>query len=327
MTIFRSFGKLWLGIPLLVVLALVPPFSVALGDSYYVTLATRVLVFAIAACGLNIALGFGGMVSFGHALYVALGAYAVGITASHGMLNGWLQLLIAILAAGGISFLVGLVCLRTSGMVFIMITLAFAQMFYFLAISIKAYGGDEGISIARSEFWPFSAMDHMGLYYGALCVLAILLLATRRLVASRFGMVLIGTRLNELRMRSLGYPTLRYRLAAYMLSGMVCAVAGVLLANLTRFVSPSYLNWPISGELIVMIVLGGLGTILGPVVGASAVVFLEELVVNLSLPSFPEVEGFLHTHWKIALGLLIVAVSVWGHRGGGRKQAAPEGAK
>src|SRR5690606_11754245 len=160
MTMFRSFGKLWLGIPLLVVLALVPPFSIALGDSYYVTLATRVLVFAIAVCALNIALGFGGMVSFVHVLYMGLRAYALCITASHGMLNGWLQLLIAILAAGGISCLVGLVCLRTSGMVFIMITLAFAQMFYYLAISIKAYGGDEGISIARSEFWPFSAMDH-----------------------------------------------------------------------------------------------------------------------------------------------------------------------
>lgn len=298
-------------------LALVPLASAWLGDTYYVTLFTRVLVFAIAACGLNIALGFGGMVSFGHALYVAIGAYTVGIASIYGLSDGWLQLVLAIVIAGGISFLVGLVCLRTSGMVFIMITLAFAQMFYFLAVSIKAYGGDEGISIAaRSDFQPFPALSNSGLFYAALLVLAIVLLLTRRLVTSRFGLVLIGSRLNEQRLRSLGFPALRYRLTAYMLSGMVCAVAGVLLANLTRFVSPSYLDWPISGDLIVMIVLGGLGSIVGPAFGAAAVVLLEEIVVNISLPAWPELESSVHTHWKIVLGLLIVAVALWGHRSG-----------
>lgn len=296
-------------------LALVPLASAWLGDTYYVTLFTRVLVFAIAACGLNIALGFGGMVSFGHALYVAIGAYTVGIASIYSLSDGWLQLVLAIVIAGGVSFLVGLVCLRTSGMVFIMITLAFAQMFYFLAVSVKAYGGDEGISIAaRSDFQPFPALSNSGLYYGALLVLAIVLLLTRRLVTSRFGLVLIGSRLNEQRLRSLGFPALRYRLTAYMLSGMVCAVAGVLLANLTRFVSPSYLDWPISGDLIVMIVLGGLGSIVGPAFGAAAVVLLEEIVVNISLPAWPGLESSVHTHWKIVLGLLIVAVALWGHR-------------
>jgi branched-chain amino acid transport system permease protein len=309
---------------LLVALALVPLASSWAGDSYYVTLFTRVLVFAIAACGLNIALGYGGMISFGHALYVAIGAYAVGIASTYGLSNGWIQLGLAVVVAGGVSFLVGFVCLRTSGMVFIMITLAFAQMFYFFAVSIKAYGGDEGISIAaHSQFWPFPALSHTWLYYGALLVLAIVLWFTRHLVGSRFGMVLIGSRLNAQRLRSLGFPTLRYRLAAYMLSAMICAVAGVLLANLTRFVSPSFLDWPISGDLIIMIVLGGLGSVLGPVFGAAGVVLLEEVITNVSLPAWPGLEAFAHTHWKIALGVLIVGVAMWGHREG--RKRSPEG--
>ena len=292
----------------LVLLGAVPLLAAAFNQPFYVTLFTRILVFALAATGLNLILGFGAMVSFGHAMYMGIGAYAVGMLSFHGVGNGWLQVAAALGAGGVVALAVGTICLRTSGMAFIMITLAFAQMLFFLAVSLKDYGGDDGLSIAaRSDFGLFSLADANTLYYAAYGLLLVVLFGLRRLIDARFGMVLRGCRSNERRMAALGFPTLRYKLAAYVLSALVCVLAGVLLANLTRFVAPSYMAWTVSGELIVMTVLGGLGTLIGPVVGAAALLLLEEVLSSLKL-GVPSVDALINQHWLALIGLFIVLV-------------------
>jgi branched-chain amino acid transport system permease protein len=289
---------------LLVGLALVPVISAAIAEPFYVTLFTRMVIYALAAVGLNLILGYGALVSFGHAMYIGIGAYAVGILASHGIGNGWLQLAAATGVGAVVAAIIGLVCLRTSGMAFIMITLAFGQMFYFLAISLKQYGGDDGLTIdARSDFGLFSLASNTALYYAAYGALLVCLLAFWRLVHSRFGMVVRGCRSNERRMAALGFPTLRYKLTAYVISALVCVVAGMLLANLTKFAAPSYMAWQTSGDLIVMIVLGGMGTLMGPVAGAVALLILEEILSGWT------------THWMIVLGPLIVVIVLTAKKG------------
>jgi branched-chain amino acid transport system permease protein len=289
---------------LLAGLALVPPIAAAIGEPYYVTLFTRIVIFALAAVGLNLILGYGGLVSFGHAMYIGIGAYAVGILSYYGIVNGWIQLVAALGVGAIVAVVIGIICLRTSGMAFIMITLAFAQMIYFLAISLKQFGGDDGLTIsARSQFGFFSLTSNIALYYGALVVLAVCLVAFTRLVHSRFGMVLRGARSNERRMAALGFPMLRYKLTAYVISALVCVVAGMLLANLTKFVAPSYMAWQASGDLIVMIVLGGMGTVMGPVAGAIALIVLEEILSGWT------------THWMIVLGPAIVLIVLTAKKG------------
>lgn len=289
---------------LLAGLALLPPVALALGESYYVTLFTRILIFALAAVGLNLILGFGGLVSFGHAMYIGIGAYAVGILSFYGVSSGWLQVAAALAFGAAVAVVIGLVCLRTSGMAFIMITLAFAQMLYFLAISLKQFGGDDGLTIAsRSDFGLFTLTSNVALYYAAFALLALALAGSARLVESRFGMVLRGCRDNERRMAALGFPTLRYKLTAYVISALVCVLAGVLLANLTKFAAPSYMAWQASGDLIVMIVLGGMGTVVGPVAGAVALLVFEEILAGWT------------THWMIVLGPAIVLIVLTAKKG------------
>ncbi len=289
---------------LLVGLALVPVISAAIAQPFYVTLFTRVVIFALAAVGLNLILGYGALVSFGHAMYIGIGAYAVGILAHHGIGNGWVQLGAALAVGAMVAVVIGLICLRTSGMAFIMITLAFAQMFYFLCISLKQYGGDDGLTInARSDFGLFSLTSNTVLYYFALVLLVVCLVLFQRLVHSRFGMVLRGCRSNERRMAALGFPTLRYKLTAYVISALVCVVAGALLANLTKFAAPSYMAWQASGDLIVMIVLGGMGTLIGPVAGAVALLIFEEILAGWT------------THWMIVLGPVIVLIVLTAKKG------------
>jgi branched-chain amino acid transport system permease protein len=292
----------------LVLLGAVPMLAAAFNQPFYVTLFTRILVFALAAAGLNLILGFGAMVSFGHAMYMGVGAYAVGMLSSHGIGSGWAHVAAALAAGAVLALAVGAICLRTSGMAFIMITLAFAQMLFFLAVSLKSYGGDDGLSIAtRSDFGLFNLGSANTLYYTAYGLLLAVLYGMRRLIDARFGMVLRGCKSNERRMAALGFPTLRYKLAAYVLSALVCVLAGVLLANLTRFVAPSYMAWTVSGELIVMAVLGGLGTLVGPVVGAAGLLLLEELLSSLKL-GIPWLDTLINQHWLALIGLFIVGV-------------------
>ncbi|MCW5633944.1 MAG: branched-chain amino acid ABC transporter permease [Rubrivivax sp.] len=293
-------------------LGLVPIVAAATGEPFYVTLFTRILVFAIAATGLNLILGYGALVSFGHAMYVGLGAYAVGLLGHHGITSGWAHVAAALVAGALVAVAVGSVCLRTArgggGMAFIMITLAFAQMLYFLAVSLREYGGDDGLPVRqRSDFGLFTLDDNTVLYYTAYAVLLAVLFVFWRLVHARFGMVLRGCKVNERRMAALGFPTLRYKLAAYVISALVCALAGVLMANLTKFVAPSYMAWSVSGELIVMVVLGGMGTLVGPAVGATALLLLEELLSSLKI-GVAWFDTLVNQHWLALIGLFVVAV-------------------
>jgi branched-chain amino acid transport system permease protein len=289
-------------------LALVPLIAAWLGQPFWVTLFTRILIFALAAMGLNLVLGFGAMVSFGHAMYLGLGAYAVGILSYHGVDNGLVQLLVALLVGAVVALAVGAICLRTSGMAFIMITLAFAQMLYFLAVSLREYGGDDGMQLkGRSLLGPLDLNNPAVLYYLAYALVLAVLFAFWRLVHARFGMVLRGCRSNPRRMAAMGFPTLRYRLSAYVISALVCVLAGMLMANLTRFVAPSYMAWTVSGELIVMTVLGGLSTLIGPIAGAAALLLVEEGLSSLQL-GWPWLDKTINQHWLALIGIFIVLV-------------------
>ena len=294
----------WVVAALLLFFALVPVYSVAMNQPFYLTQFTRVMVYAIAAIGLNLLIGYTGLVSFGHALYLALGAYAVAIPAFHGVSNGWVHLACALGGAALVAGITGLVVLRTSGMGFIMITLAFAQMVFFLGVSLKHYGGDDGMRLAaRSALAPLNLTSATQLYLLTFGVLIAVLYGTWRLVHARFGYTLRGIKANERRMKSLGYPTLAYKLAIYVIAACICAVAGFLLANLTLYASPSYTAWTVSGELIVIVVLGGLGTVIGPLVGALAFLLLEEWLAAWT------------THWMAPLGIAIVLVVLLAKKG------------
>lgn len=295
----------WLASAVLLLLLAVPLLSQWTGSSYYLSFATRIVIFAIAASGLNLVLGYGGLISLGHALYVGLGAYVVGIAAVHGLANGWAQLVIALALSAAIALVTGLVSLRTRGIGFIMITLAFNQMFFFLAVSLKQYGGDDGLSVdERSALAPLPALDNkITLYYLCLATLLVVMFMAWRLVHSRFGNVLRGFQANERRMLAAGFPRVRYQLSAYVISALICTIAGMLQANLTAFASPSYLSWQASGELILIVVLGGMGTIMGPLVGTVALLSLEELLSGMT------------QHWLAILGLLVLLVALVSQRG------------
>lgn len=307
-------------------LAALPLIAAALGNPALVTLATRILIYAIAAASLNLVLGYGGMVSFGHAAFFGVGGYVVAILFHHqrfdeplfGLMLGTDQFLLtlpaAILASGFAALLIGALALRTSGVQFIMITLAFAQMAYFTTQSLTAYGGDDGLSMAhRSLVFGTRVLEIDAVFYGlVLAILGAVYLVCRRLVASRFGRALRATRENERRAAALGFDVFQIRLVAYAISGAIAALAGVLFANLTEFVAPAYLSWQRSGELIVMVVLGGMGTLHGAVLGAIAVVLTEEGLSHLT------------QHWKAIFGPLIILLALFAKGGlvrllGGRR--------
>lgn len=294
----------WVPIVLLAAFVLLPLYAAWTDQAFVLALMCRIVVLAIAAVALNLVLGYGGMVSFGHALFLGLGVYSAAIPAFHGLDNALLHLLIALIACGITGLVTGAIALRTQGIAFIMITLAFAQMFYFVFVSLSLYGGDDGLRLASgSQLLGANLADTGRLYTVSLVLLFGALYGTRRLTESRFGMVLRGSRINEQRMRALGFPTARYRLAAYVMSAMLCGVAGVLYANLTQFAAPSYMSWAMSGELIVMVVLGGMGSVLGPLYGAAAMLLTEEVLKSIT------------EHWMIIFGPAIVAVAVASRRG------------
>ncbi|MBV8536527.1 MAG: branched-chain amino acid ABC transporter permease [Alphaproteobacteria bacterium] len=266
---------------------------------------TRIMIFAIAAVSLDLILGYGGLVSFGHAAYLGIGSYAVGILAYHGFGNGFLQFGVAILASALVALFVGWVSLRTSGVYFIMITLAFGQMIYFLGESINLYGGDNGLNIQQhSDFAGLLDLDDSAtLYYFVFAWLVLCLGFGWRLVNSRFGMVIRGAKSNERRMLSLGFSTFRYKLLAFVVSGAIAGIAGALLANLTLFLSPSIMHWTRSGEVMMMVILGGMGTLIGPVFGAVVYLLFESLL-----------SGFTE-HWQAILGPFLVLVVLFSKSG------------
>ncbi|MCX7932074.1 MAG: branched-chain amino acid ABC transporter permease [Rhodovarius sp.] len=302
---------------LLLAFAVALPFlAEALDQPATIGVATRILCLGIAAASLNLILGHGGMVSFGHAAYFGLGGYTVGILWEHfrlgepifGLIPGSNQLLVtlpaAMLVSGLAALIIGALSLRTTGVQFIMITLAFAQMLFFLFVGLKAYGGDDGLMVRRRNEVPFLDLrDPKQLYWLCLFFLVAWLWFQHRLVASRFGRVLEGIRQNERRVAALGIPPYPYKLAAFVIAGAGCGLAGALTVNYLRFVSPDLMSWQKSGELMVMVILGGMGTLLGPVVGAAALVGLEYML------------GALTEHWQFFLGPILLLVVLFA-RGG-----------
>ncbi len=289
----------------LVGLAAVPPVAVLLGQPFYIDLFRRVLIFALAAVSLDLILGYGGMVSFGHAAYLAIGAYVVGILAVHGIHSGFVQWPAAMLVSLLVALAIGAVSLRTSGVYFIMITLAFAQMLYYLGISIEEYGGDDGMPlVARSKFaGSIDLDDPHAFYYVVLGVLVLAVALGHRLMNSRFGMVVRAARSNERRTEAIGFPTFRYRLTAFALAGSLCGLAGALLANQTEYLTPSFTHWTRSGEIMFMVILGGMGTLVGPVVGALVFLLLENALAGFTV------------HWQIILGPFLILAVLFAKRG------------
>jgi branched-chain amino acid transport system permease protein len=321
-------GAAWRERAAVAVLALallaLPWLAAALGDPYALKVGTRIVVLGLAAAALDLALGVAGLVGFGHAAFLGLGAYTVGIAFQHGFEGSTIlglpppegalvRLPLAAAVAGLYGLLTGLVALRTRGIAFIMITLAFAQMLHFLFVSLGTYGGQDGIALwSRSAGpGPLDLEDQATFHWLCLALLAAFVLAARRMVAAPFGRVLRAARDDERRAEALGFPVFRHRLLAYTLSAAATGLAGALLADATYFVGPSYLGWHTSGELIVMAVLGGLGTIVGPVLGAAAFVLLEELAPVL-LGSLAEGAG---ERWRLLLGLVLLGVAVTARRG------------
>lgn len=278
--------------------ALVFPFvAEAVGGGYYVGVMTRVMIYALAATSLNLVLGYGGMISFGHAAFFGAGAYAVAILAQEGVTSAWAAWPIAVAAGAAFALAIGAISLRTRGLYFIMITLAFAQMLYYFFVSLKAYGGEDGINLAaRSRLPGFDLHDESTFYLLVLALLAGALYLLRRLAASRFGAVLRGIRENEARMTALGYPTYRYRLVCFTVAGGAAGLAGALIVNQHGFVSPGLLDWTQSGTLLIMLILGGVGWLYGGVAGAAAMLLLEEALSHWT------------GYWKLGLGLVLLFV-------------------
>ena len=286
-------------------LSLVPLVVSLTDNAFFLDLATRFVILAIAAISLNLILGYGRMISFGHAAYIGIGAYAVGIPAYYEIYNGYLHILIATSVSAVFALVTGVVCLRTRGVNFIMITMAFAQMVFFAFVSIEEYGGDDGLVIEiRSEFGSLINLENATvLYYVCFVSLLAVLYLVHRIVRSRFGMVIQGTRGNEPRMQSLGFDTFRYKLACYVIAGTICGYAGALLGNFTNFISPEMMDWTRSGELIFMVVLGGAGSIFGPVLGASIFLLLEEILSGLWL------------YWQLVFGIFLILVVLFAKGG------------
>ena len=298
---------------MMVLLLVVPLVFYYTGNAFYLDLATRLVILAIAAVGLNFVLGFGGLISFGHAAFLGLGAYAVGIPAYHEIYGGWdavastngfFHFGLAIGVGALFALFTGAISLKVKGVHFIMITMAFAQMIYYLIMSIEEYGGDDGLVIdMRSEFPLISLDDPIQFFLIAFASLALIMWLVHLMVNSRFGMVLRGSKGNEARMVSIGYPTYRYRLVAYVISGAICGYAGALLGNFTAFISPEMMDWSRSGNLMFMVILGGVATIFGPVWGAIAFIVLEEILSGYTV------------YWHLPFGLMLVLVVMFS-RGG-----------
>jgi branched-chain amino acid transport system permease protein len=285
--------------------ALLPAAAPLTGGGYLVSLGSRVMIFAIAAVALDLLVGYGALISFGHAAFIGLGAYAVGVLAAHGIGDALISLPAALAVSGLYAFLTGIVCLRTKGVYFIMITLAFGQMAFFTATSLAPYGGDDGLTIAaRSTLAGFALFkSERVFYYVVLVCLLGSYLFCRALVVSRFGRVLRGAKENPVRMATIGFPVYRFQLATYVIAGMLAGLSGFLLANATEFVSPAYMSWQRSGELIVMVLLGGLGSLNGAIIGTAVYLLTEEWLA-----------GFTE-HWKVIFGPVLVLIVLFA-RGG-----------
>ncbi len=311
--------KTIIAIAVLILVLALPWLLEVLGQEYLLSLATRILIYGLAASSLNLILGYGGMVSLGHAAFMGIGGYTVGILAFHsyestpvfgwlpqfaGSENGLLVWPLAMLFAVLFGLVTGAVSLRTRGMHFIMITLAFAQMVYFFFTSLDTYGGGDGISLYNRNLLPgLNLGNDWVFYYLCLAILLGFLYLVHRLINARFGRILVGSRENEQRLQVLGFSTFGYRLLSYCLAGAAAGLAGALLVNQGEFVSPGLIHWTRSGEIMVMVLLGGMGTLAGPILGAATLLFLEEYLAMYT------------EHWMVILGPFLILVVLFA-RGG-----------
>jgi len=297
---------------ILLVLAALPLLTQAFDQRYLLSIGTRIVIWSIAAVSLNMILGYGGLVSFGHAMFFGIGGYAVGILSAHGVSSGWIQWPVALLAATAWAALIGALSLRTRGLYFIMITLAFAQLVYYVGSGLEAYGGDDGLNISRSRFpGLIDLRDKASFYWLCFALLCASLWFCGRYANSHFGLVIRGAKSNELRMTALGFPVFRYRLAAFTIAGALGSLSGILLANEGAYISPAMMSWMKSGDLIVIVVLGGMGTLFGPLYGTIAFFVLEE--------ALPPILNLVHKgwgeYWMIVFGPLLVLIALYA-RGG-----------
>lgn len=276
-----------------------------LGEPYYVKFVTRALAYGIAALALDLVVGYGGLISFGHAAFLGIGAYTTGILALQGIDNALVVWPAAIFAAAVFAGVVGALSLRTSGIYFIFVTLAFAQMIYYVAQSARQYGGDDGFALAASSRLPFGLTmgEANTLYYTVLALLAVALVLARLIVASRFGRVIQGARDNARRAKSIGINVYPYQVVLFGISGGLTGLAGALLANVSSYVAPAQMSWIQSGDLLMMVILGSAGTLLGPVLGAVIFIFFEQILSDLT------------SHWMLILGPLLVARVLFLHDG------------
>jgi len=297
-------GHRLLSVLTLLALAVIPPVAFLVGQTFWLDIATRMVILSIAAVSLNLVLGYGGMVSFGHAAFIGLGAYAVGIPSYHALYggfesaashNGLWHFALAIFICSLFALITGAISLRTRGIHFIMITMAFGQMIFFVIVSLATYGGDDGLTIDTRSELPFIDLDAPLQLYG-LCLTMLLgtLFAVHRIVNSRFGMVLQAAKQNETRVRALGFNPYIYKLTAYVISGAICGMAGVLLGNFTSFISPEMMDWTRSGELMFMVILGGTTHIFGPLLGTAAFLLLEEVLSHVTI------------YWHLPFGIILI---------------------
>ena len=296
-------------------LVILPQIFIAFGQTYFVTILTRIVILALVAVSLDLLIGYGGMVSFGHAAFFGLGGYVVGISSFHlaegvpflgweGTNSALVAWPLAVLGAALAALAIGALSLRTSGVNFIMITLAFAQMLFYLFVALKYYGGDDGLSLRRRNVFPgVNLARPLELYYVCLAFLAIVVGAVHVLLRSRFGMVIRAAKASERRMHAIGFPVFRYRLVAFVIAGAIAGLGGALWVNLARFVSPEMLSWVKSGELMIMVIIGGLGTLTGAVIGAVVLIVLETVLTGLT------------EHWAVILGPILIAIVLFA-RGG-----------
>lgn len=286
------------------------------GNGFVVTLATKAAIFALAGVGLNLCLGYGGLVSFGHAAFFGIGGYICAILAVHGGsftpvlfgLPGSQQMLliwpVVMLVAGLAALPIGALSLRTSGVYFIMVTLAFAQMVYYFAVAWPQYGGDDGMStLIRNQFPGLNSQKPI--QYFAICagLLLLALAVSAMLTRSRFGLALQAARQNPQRTVSVGIRPYKVQLTAFVLSAMIVGLAGALYVDLNRFVSPTMLSWHMSGEIMVFVILGGVGRLCGPVAGAAMFILMEHLL------------GGISEYWQALLGLVLLVIVLFASGG------------
>jgi branched-chain amino acid transport system permease protein len=286
------------------VLLALPAIASLLHQPFWISSVTRILILALAAVSLDLIVGYGGMVSFGHAAYFAVGGYTVAVLAQHGVDSALVAWAAAVVTSAALAALVGALSLRTSGIFFIMITLAFAQMVFYALIAVRAWGGNDGLSLdARGTLPGIDLRDANVLYFVCLALLIAFVAFAAQLVESRFGIVLRGARRSERRLLALGFPTFRYKLVAFVIAGAGAGLAGALWAEYARFVSPDMASWSRSGEFLVMVILGGLGTLAGALYGTAVLLGLESVL-----------SGFTE-HWMLPLGVILLVIVLFAKRG------------